>query len=128
MGEGELLSFAFWHGGRLVGFAPMYVFRSPRQPPVPQKARDKDGHISPIEPARKLFLLGTGNSDYLDVLFDPAFRLQCWRALLTEIRNVRACWDVCSFQDSVPDRRFWRRLSTCPSCAWREPASALRGD
>ena len=97
-GEGELLSFAFWHGGRLVGFAPMYVFRSPRPHPVPQKARDKDGAPPPIEPARKLFLLGTGNSDYLDVLFDPAFRLQCWRALLTEIRNVRACWDVCSFQ------------------------------
>jgi CelD/BcsL family acetyltransferase involved in cellulose biosynthesis len=94
-GEGDLLSFALWHGGRLVGFAPMYVFRSQNPHPVPQRAWEKDGARAA---KRKLFLLGTGNSDYLDVLFDPAFRLQCCSAYLTEIWNVRACWDVCSFQ------------------------------
>jgi CelD/BcsL family acetyltransferase involved in cellulose biosynthesis len=97
-GQGELLSFAFWHGGRLVGFAPMYVFRSRRPHPVPQRARDKGGAAPATEAARRLFLLGTGNSDYLDVLFDPMFRLQCWGTLLTEIRTRGACWDVCSFQ------------------------------
>ena len=128
-GEGELLSFAFWHGGRLVGFAPMYVFRSQRPHPVPQKARDKDGAPPPIEPARKLFLLGTGNSDYLDVLFDPAFRLQCWRALLAEIRN-RSCL-LGRVQFSKTSSRIAGSGGGCQLARVArggEPASALRGD
>jgi CelD/BcsL family acetyltransferase involved in cellulose biosynthesis len=83
-GEGQLFSFAFWDGDRLVGFAPLYIFRAA------------------AEPRRKLFLLGTGNSDYLDVVFDPEFRVQCWRALVSEIRNRSASWDVCSFQRLRP--------------------------
>jgi len=79
-GEGQLFTFAFWEGGTLVGLAPLHIFRSTS------------------EPTRKVFLLGTGNSDYMDVLFDSAFRSQCWSALLSEIRNRRERWDVCCWQ------------------------------
>lgn len=83
-GEGQLFSLAFWEGARLVGLAPLYIFRSPG------------------EPTRKLFLLGTGNSDYMDVIFDPAWRTPCWNALLAEIGNRSELWDVCSFQRLRP--------------------------
>lgn len=83
-GEGQLFSFAFWGGERLVGFAPLYIF------------------TAAAEPRRKLFLLGTGNSDYLDVVFHPAFRVECWQALVREIKDRGACWDVCSFQRLRP--------------------------
>lgn len=83
-GEGSLFSFAFWDGGRLVGLAPLYIFRSP------------------TEPTRKLFLLGTGNSDYMDVVFDPIWRTQCWNALIGEIQNRSECWDICSLQRLRP--------------------------
>jgi CelD/BcsL family acetyltransferase involved in cellulose biosynthesis len=83
-GEGELFSFAFWRGGKLVGLAPLYIY------------------TANAEPRRKLFLLGTGNSDYLDVIFDSEFDTECWKALVREIKNRSACWDVCSFQRLRP--------------------------
>ena len=83
-GEGELFSFAFWVNGKLVGLAPMQIFRSPS------------------EPMRKVFLLGTGNSDYMDVVFDPACQSQCSGALISEIRNRSDCWDVCCWQRLRP--------------------------
>lgn len=98
-GEGQLFSFAFWDGARLVGLAPLQIFRS---------AADS---------RRKLFLLGTGNSDYMDVLFDPAWRQPCLSALFSEIRKWSDCWDVCSFQrlrrasplmDELDDTSGWR--------------------
>jgi CelD/BcsL family acetyltransferase involved in cellulose biosynthesis len=79
-GEGQLFSFAFWDEARLVGLAPLQIFRSP------------------ADPTRRLFLLGTGNSDYLDVLFHPAWRSACCNALMSEIDKRSHCWDVCSFQ------------------------------
>jgi CelD/BcsL family acetyltransferase involved in cellulose biosynthesis len=79
-GEGHLFSFAFWRCGKLVGFAPLYIY------------------TVAAEPRRNLFLLGTGNSDYLDIIVDPALRVPCWHALLAEIKARSDCWDVCSFQ------------------------------
>ena len=79
-GEGQLFSFAFWDGTRLVGLAPLHIFRSA------------------VDPTRRLLLLGTGNSDYLDVLFHPAWRGTCCNALMAEIGKRSDCWDVCSFQ------------------------------
>ena len=83
-GEGSLFSFAFWGGDQLAGFAPLYIYKAPEQAD------------------RKLFVLGTGNSDYLDVIFDSRFRKQCWRMLISEIRRRSGCWDVCSFQRLRP--------------------------
>jgi CelD/BcsL family acetyltransferase involved in cellulose biosynthesis len=83
-GEGRLFSFAFWRGGKLAGFAPLYIY------------------TAAAEPRRKLFLLGTGNSDYLDVIVDPALRAPCWHALLAEIKVRSDYWDVCSFQRLRP--------------------------
>jgi CelD/BcsL family acetyltransferase involved in cellulose biosynthesis len=83
-GEGQLFSFAFWDGARLVGLAPLQIFRSA------------------ADPTRRLFLLGTGNSDYLDVVFHPEWRSACCNALMTEIYKRSDCWDVCSFQRLRP--------------------------
>jgi CelD/BcsL family acetyltransferase involved in cellulose biosynthesis len=83
-GEGDLFCFAFWDRVKLVGFAPLHIFKSP------------------TDSVRMLFLLGTGNSDYLDVLFDPAWRSQCWNALISEIENRSEQWDACSMQRLRP--------------------------
>lgn len=83
-GEGQLFSFAFWDGARLVGLAPLQIFRSA------------------ADPTRRLFLLGTGNSDYLDALFHPAWCRACCNALMAEIAKRSDCWDVCSFQRLRP--------------------------
>lgn len=83
-GEGRLFSFAFWRRGKLAGLAPLYIY------------------TAVTEPRRKLFLLGTGNSDYLDVIVDPADRVPCWEALSSEIEARSDCWDVCSFQRLRP--------------------------
>jgi CelD/BcsL family acetyltransferase involved in cellulose biosynthesis len=79
-GEGQLFSFAFWDGARLVGLALLQIFRSA------------------VDPTRRLFLLGTGNSDYLDALFHPAWRRACCNVLMAEIDKRSECLDVCSFQ------------------------------
>lgn len=101
-GEGQLFSFAFWDGGRLVGLAPLQIFRSAN------------------ESRRQVFLLGTGNSDYMDVLFDPASRRLCCQILLTELGKRDRHWDVCSFQrlrpgspllEEIPHEAGWRVVS-----------------
>jgi hypothetical protein len=87
-GEGQLFSLAFWDGARLVGLAPLQIFESA------------------ADPTRRLFLLGTGNSDYLDALFHPAWRRACCNALMAEIAKRSDCWDVCSFQRLRPGSPF----------------------
>jgi len=97
--EEQLFSFAFWDGARLVGLAPLQIFRSA------------------ADPTRRLFLLGTGNSDYLDVLFHPAWRRACWNALMAEIRNRSDCWDLCSFQRLRPGSPLLEEIVEPPG--WR---------
>jgi CelD/BcsL family acetyltransferase involved in cellulose biosynthesis len=77
-GEGPLFSFAFWQGGELVGLAPLYIFAG--------------------EKIRRVFLIGTGNTDYLDVIFQPDRRKLCVRQLLTAIQEREGLWDECMFQ------------------------------
>lgn len=98
-GEGQLFSFAFWDGGKLVGLALLQIFSSAK------------------ETTRRLFLLGTGNSDYMDVLFDPAWRRQCWAVLISQLKKRAGQWDLCSLQrlrpqsplvDEIPDEAAWR--------------------
>ena len=91
-GEGQLFSLAFWDGARLVGLAPLQIFRSA------------------ADPTRRLFLLGTGNSDYLDALFHPAWRRACCNALMAEIAKRSDCWDVCSFQRLRPGSPFLEEM------------------
>lgn len=83
-GEGQLFSFAFWDGGRLVGLAPLQIFRAAR------------------ESTRKVFLLGTGNSDYMDALLDPMWRTPCCKSLERELKKRADHWDLCSLQRLRP--------------------------
>jgi CelD/BcsL family acetyltransferase involved in cellulose biosynthesis len=75
-----MLSFAFRHEGRLVGLAPLYIYR---------EGTDQSSRV---------FLIGTGNSDYLDAVFRPDFRSACLRSLLSELQIRSHLWDVCDFQ------------------------------
>jgi CelD/BcsL family acetyltransferase involved in cellulose biosynthesis len=100
-GEGPLISFAFWRERRLVGFAPLYIYKGS------------------VDSCRRVFLLGTGNSDYLDVIFHPEHRIQCWNALLHELEDRAASWDECNLQ---------RLGSHSPMLSIGPQASGLRFD
>ena len=75
LGEGELMVLALRRNGRLVGIAPFVIYAEP--------------HTS----ERKLFLLGTGVSDYLDVLFDRSAEAECLRAVIAHLEQQRHRWD-----------------------------------
>ena len=94
-GEGPLFSFALWSKGELVGFAPLYIYKT-------------------ADSCRRLFLLGTGNTDYLDAIFNPAFRKQCWQALMAEIQKRAVCWDECNFQGLHSQSPFLQETSVGP--------------
>ncbi len=78
-GEGQLVSFVFRRDGEPVGFAPLYIYY------------DQAGY------SRKLFLLGTGNTDYLDVLVHPDFQAACVSTLAHELWKTSDSWDRCEF-------------------------------
>ena len=75
---GDLCVLAMRHQGRLIGLAP-FLFRT-------------------IDQGRHLVLLGTGVTDYLDVLFEPAFADECGAALLCWLADNRDKWDACDWQ------------------------------
>ena len=110
-GEGRLLSFALWRNDQLAGLAPLYIY-------------DKG-----TGPARRIFLLGTGNSDYLDAIFCPRFRRSCWKTLATEIANRQELWDECDFQRLRPHSPLLQGLGGEPRLIanWNEeePCVAL---
>jgi CelD/BcsL family acetyltransferase involved in cellulose biosynthesis len=110
-GMGPLLCVAFWHESSLVGIAPMYIYGG-----------DHDGR-------RRLFLLGTGNSDYLDVVFDPERRLECCRLLIAELERCAELWDECSFQ-RLPSgspllNAFGEHSAFCAKSFEQEPCPVL---
>jgi CelD/BcsL family acetyltransferase involved in cellulose biosynthesis len=79
-GQGRLLTFAFWSDHQLAGLAPLYIYDDS------------------TDSTRRVFLVGTGNTDYLDVIIHPQFRRDCWQALVAEISQRRDLWDECNFQ------------------------------
>ena len=95
-GEGRLFSFALWSNDQLAGLAPLYIY---------DQGTDS---------ARRIFLLGTGNSDYLDAIFRPEFRRSCWDGLVAEIANRRELWDECDFPRLRPDSPLLEDLGREP--------------
>ena len=83
-GDTNLFSFAFWNDGQLFGLGPLYIFSS---------AADS---------TRRLFLIGTGITDYLDAILRPDFRPYCWTVLVEEISRRREQWDECDSQRLRP--------------------------
>jgi CelD/BcsL family acetyltransferase involved in cellulose biosynthesis len=81
-GEGPLFTFAFWHQRELVGLAPLYIFSTSN--------------------LRRVFLIGTGNTDYLDVIFHPEWRDRCASRLLSAVHERSNLWDECMLQRLRP--------------------------
>lgn len=113
-----LFCFAFHASKSLVGFAPLFI--------------DHDRRAF-----RRLLLLGTGNTDYLDVIFQPEVRKECWRLLAAEIEKCSDLWDECNLQrlrpespllqGIAPNQRFLSEVSPqqpCPVLELREVDSA----
>lgn len=80
LGEGSLLVFCLRHEGRLVGLAPFCVSTS------------ADGST------RRLLILGTGATDYLDALADAEFEDAVASDIALLLQGYAAEWDVCDFQ------------------------------
>lgn len=80
LGRGRLCTLALWRADRLVGLAPLFV--------------EPYFHL----PLRRLALVGTGNTDYLDLLLDPAESARALPALLNAIQDAPIRWDFCDLQ------------------------------
>ncbi len=84
LGEGSLCVLLFRDAGELVGLAPLYIY---------------SGATSVT---RRVFLLGTGNTDYLDVLFAPGWETRCAARMLQQLGARSSAWDLCEFHDVRP--------------------------
>ncbi|HVX42027.1 MAG TPA: GNAT family N-acetyltransferase [Gemmatimonadaceae bacterium] len=84
-GGGDLRALAIRRGAdrQLVGFAPLYA------------RHDRDG-------ARRLALIGTGNTDYVDLLADPDHADAVVDATTDYIQDIGHCWDECDLHPLPP--------------------------
>jgi CelD/BcsL family acetyltransferase involved in cellulose biosynthesis len=89
-GKGQLFVLAVTHETRLVGLAPLFITNT-----------------------RSLSLLGTGNSDYLDLLLDDRVCNDASAAIFAHLCEHRHAWDECDFQNL----RHTSPLLTMKSCA-----------
>src|SRR5438093_7359609 len=79
IGGEELCVVTLWIDDQLVGIAPFFIWPSPN--------------------ARTLLLIGTGISDYLDVLVDPEWKDVAANAIFSWLASEGDRWDVCDFQE-----------------------------
>lgn len=84
-GVGQLRCLAIRNENQLVGFAPIFIYQS-----------------SPSAP-RQVLLIGTGISDYLDILAQPGFETAVANALIEFLEEQRGDWNVCDFQELKSD-------------------------
>lgn len=105
LGRGRLHTLAFRHGSRLVGLAPLSV----------------SAYYG--LPLRRLAWIGTGNTDYLDLLAEPELRAAVLSLFWEKGEEYRG-WDFCDFQQLRPGsallpgidlkrRRRWEQ-EVCP--------------
>jgi CelD/BcsL family acetyltransferase involved in cellulose biosynthesis len=80
---GELFTVTIRHNGQLVGLAPFYIEKSAL--------------------ARRILPVGISVSDYLDVLFDPAYAAEAGHALVESIAHEAGGWDEWSLEELEPD-------------------------
>lgn len=80
LGGGELRAIALRLGGRLVGFAPLFVHGFPWQP-------------------RELSLLATGVSDYEDFLLEPEIAASGVNVIFERLTSAGAAWRTCAIQE-----------------------------
>jgi CelD/BcsL family acetyltransferase involved in cellulose biosynthesis len=80
LGSGELWVLALRQEGRLTGVAPFFI------------------RTAPGSGRREVLLLGTGISDYLDVLLEPGTERCGTEAILSCLEHHSGRWDLCDFQ------------------------------
>lgn len=80
LGRGELCALALRHEERLIGLAPLFIY------------------TDPASPVRRLLLVGTGVTDYLDVLLDRDLVGVGAEAIFASLSRLRDQWDICDFQ------------------------------
>lgn len=107
-GHSPLWSLAVRHDDRLVGLAPLLVWT------------DSEG-------VRRLLLIGTGLSDRLDVLLDPAHRREAVEAIASHLQEHQDRWDVCDLQQLPPDSALLDELPGEAAAQDACPALALPG-
>jgi CelD/BcsL family acetyltransferase involved in cellulose biosynthesis len=78
-GSGEMSVLAFHDEQRLVGLLPAFL------------------HV--WEGRRQVTLIGTGVTDYVDLVAEPARGHECAATTIEWLRHTRDRWDVCDWQD-----------------------------
>lgn len=96
VGEGELRVLEMRSRGRLAGLVPLYIYTEP------------DSGV------RKLFILGCGNSDYLDLLAEPSSGSAVMSAFCNWLSESSDEFDLCEFQQLRAESLF---LCGAPECA-----------
>ena len=105
LGRGALHCVAVRYNGAMVGLAPLYVSR-------------------PIPALRRLALLGTGKSDYLDMLVHPEHRSEVAGRLYTALRHPRGAWDYIDLQQAPPGGHTLGLAGAAPKAFQVHPHSA----
>jgi len=90
LGRGRLNTLALWEVDRLVGLAPLFTQRYFGLP------------------LRRLALIGTGNTDYLDLLLDPQSAVSSREQLDKALTQATTGWDFCDFQQLGPQSPLLR--------------------
>jgi CelD/BcsL family acetyltransferase involved in cellulose biosynthesis len=90
LGGGALRFLTLWHEQQLVGLAPFYIYNDP------------------AGQTRKLLLLGSGNSDYLDLLLRPEFEAPVLQSISHWLESTRSDWDVAEFLQLRPESPLLR--------------------
>jgi len=119
-GAGQLWSLALRREGKLVGLAPFFI-----------------GALG--ERSRHLWMIGTGVSDYLDLLLHPEAASTGLGRIKEYLVLNRSRWDLCDFQElragspllsSFCDRDLFAKSlpqGVCPVLSLPERVEALRG-
>lgn len=82
-GNNNLYTVAVYNRRILVGLAPMYIFN----------------YRSQNENLRQLTFIGTGNTDYMDLLCRPEFERESVRMISEFLLETTGNWDMCDFQE-----------------------------
>jgi CelD/BcsL family acetyltransferase involved in cellulose biosynthesis len=102
LGQGKLQCLSFWQGEQLCGLAPFYIYTRPA-----------DGK-------RQLLLLGSGNSDYLDILVRPGHEPFVLNHLGAWLAASQDRWDIAEFLQLRPSSPLLRLPLSRLSCEFSE--------
>ncbi len=85
LGGGPLRVVVFRDSGRLIGLAPLFIHTWP------------DGRV------RRISWIGSGISDHLDILVEPAYSAAAAGMLFRHLQERRTEWEIADFQELGPE-------------------------